>query len=273
MSICRRCVTTFGIAGLVFLFVFPVFATELKRYDGLVEPNRVVDLGSSVRGLVEQVYVERSDMVLKGDVMVHMESSVERAMVERATALAASMGDILLQEEKYAFAKRALERMQELLSSEAISTQARDRAQSEMAMARYSLQKVKENKKLARLDLKRAEALLDLRTVRSPLSGVVVERFVSTGEFIDAQPLLRIAEIDPLKVEVIVPAEVFGTIRPGEGAKVFLESANGKELLATIILVDKVIDAASNTFGVRLQLPNPDHKLVGGLRCKVQFSL
>jgi len=250
-----------------------ISAEDLPRYDGLIEPNEVVNVGSPVRGVVENVYVERSTIVNKGDVLIQMESSVERVMVERAKVLAEASGEIKIQREKHKFSSRAQARMQELFDSEAISSQAKDKAETEEAVAKFSLQKAEENRLLAEMDLKRTKALLELRTIRSPLAGVVVERFVSPGEFIDEQPLLKIAELDPLKVEVIVPAELFGTIKTGDKAKVYPNSSSGGDVLATVTIVDKIIDAASNTFGIRLKLPNPDYKLAGGLRCQVQFLL
>jgi hypothetical protein len=39
-----------------------------------------------------------------------------------------------------------------------------------------------------------------------------------------------------------------------------------------VTVVDRVVDAASGTFGVRLELPNPDYKLPGGLKCDIRFA-
>jgi hypothetical protein len=41
--------------------------------------------------------------------------------------------------------------------------------------------------------------------------------------------------------------------------------------VATVGIVDRVIDAASGSFGVQLELPNPEHRIPGGLRCRVRF--
>ncbi|HVE52441.1 MAG TPA: hypothetical protein VNB23_03535, partial [Ramlibacter sp.] len=43
--------------------------------------------------------------------------------------------------------------------------------------------------------------------------------------------------------------------------------------LATVTLVDRLIDGASNTFRVRMELPNGDHALPAGLRCKADLGL
>ena len=61
-----------------------------------------------------------------------------------------------------------------------------------------------------RTPLVHPEAQLALRTVRSPLSGVVVERYVNLGERVEERPLMRVAVIDPLRVELMVPTAMYG---------------------------------------------------------------
>ena len=124
---------------------------------------------------------------------------------------------------------------------------------------------------LDHLELERAQATLALRTVRSPVSGVVVERLKSPGEFVEDKPILRIAQLDPLRVEVIVPVGKFGTISTGMRAEVTPELARKRKYIAEVSIVDKVVDAASGTFGVRLELPNPGNFIPGGLRCSLIF--
>ena len=126
---------------------------------------------------------------------------------------------------------------------------------------------------LAKLELKKAQALLGRRTIKSPISGVVVERYVSIGEFVDSQPLLRVAQIDPLRVEVIVPSLMFGRIQPGTTATIIPELPEFGEHTATVTIVDRVIDSASNTFRVRLELPNPEDQVPSGLKCMVRFDV
>ena len=51
------------------------------------------------------------------------------------------------------------------------------------------------------------------------------------------------------------------------------EEPVGGEYRAEIVVVDRVVDAASGTFGVRLTLPNPNNEVLAGLRCRVDFGL
>ena len=113
--------------------------------------------------------------------------------------------------------------------------------------------------------------MLERRIVRSPISGIVVERMKSPGEVVEEEAILSVAQIDPLRVEVILPAALFGTIQPGTRATVVPEYPGDRVQTAEVTVVDRLIDAASGTFGVRLELPNPEHATPGGLHCQVSF--
>lgn len=249
----------------------PAAGDELVEFEGLIEPYEMVNVGAPVEGVVEQINVQRSASVRKGDPLIVLESSVERAAVERARVMAASMGDIALEKERLAFALRRHARVGQPLSSTAMSAEEKDQAATEVTLARARLQKAGEAILLARLDLERAQALLAQRTIKSPISGIVVERFIAPGEYAHNQPLLKLAQIDPLRVEVILPAEMFGRIRPGMKADVKPESRVDSSFDSIVVIVDRVIDPATGTFGVRLELPNPDYRLPSGLKCTVRF--
>jgi multidrug efflux pump subunit AcrA (membrane-fusion protein) len=70
---------------------------------------------------------------------------------------------------------------------------------------------------------------------------------------------------------VIAPADLYGSVQRGMRAEITPEAPGRGSFQAEVNVVDQVIDAASGTFGVSLTLPNPDHAIPGGLRCKVRF--
>ena len=111
-----------------------------------------------------------------------------------------------------------------------------------------------------------------MRTIRSPISGVVVARSRSRGEFVGQDPVLTVASIDPLSVELIVPVARYGSVKVGPFAEVMPEAPVGGIHRARVTIVDEVIDAASGTFGVRMELPNPNYEVPAGLKCKVRFA-
>lgn len=257
------------VLSLLGLCILPALALEVE-YDGIIEPHMVIELGSPTEGIVSKVNVDRSSLIKKGQILVELESSVERATVAKASAMAKFDGAIALQKAQLDFVKRVHERVKQINT---ISTHDKDQAATDIVLTGFRLKKAREDSALAKLELKKAHTLLNLRMVKSPISGVVINRYISPGEYINSQPLLRVAQIDPLRVEVIIPAQIFGKISPDMTATIIPELPMYAEQTATVTLVDKVIDAASSTFGVRLELPNSDYELPSGLRCRVRFEI
>ena len=262
--------TIFNLILAAMLLLATAVCAETVEYDGLIEPNVVVDIGAPAEGIVARVTVDRSSSVKKGQILVQMNSSVERAVLEKAEAMATFDGEIDLQQTQRAFAIRAHDRFRQL---KGIANHDKDQAATEIIRAGHRLKKAREKSTLAKLELQKARAILNRCSIKSPISGVVVERYVSPGEYVNNQPLLRVVQIDPLQVGVIVPAQMFGRIIPGMTATIVPELPEYGEQTATVTIVDKVVDAASSTFGVRLELPNVEHQMPSGLRCRVRFEI
>ena len=257
------------LTALLLIWGAPVWS-EVVEYDGLIEPYEVVEIGAPAEGIVAKVTVDRSSPVKKGQTLVELESSVEWAVLRKAKIMASFDGEIGLQKAQLAFSKRVHERIKKL---EAVSTHEKDQAATEIALTGFRLEKAREKRTLANLELKRAQAVLARRSIRSPISGVVVDRYVTPGEYVNTQPLLRVAQIDPLRVEVIVPARMFGKISPGMSATIIPELPEYGEQTAIVTIVDKVFDSASSTFGVRLEMPNAEYQIPCGLKCLVRFEI
>lgn len=252
-------------------FSVSALASDPPSLDCLLEPYVVVEVSSAVEGVIEKIHVDRNDVVKQGQLLVELDSEVEKTQVNLAKTRAALRTNIELRATELAFHQRNLERLRELYATDTISLHVKDQAETDTSKSRLQLRNAEDGQRLAQLELEKAEAILALRTMRSPIDGVVVARNKVAGEFVEDQSILRIAQLDPLKVEVIVPVEMFGSITAGMLAQVQLEYYSDPTQTAIVTLVDKVIDPASGTFDVRAELPNPGHIIPSGLRCTVQF--
>jgi multidrug efflux pump subunit AcrA (membrane-fusion protein) len=112
---------------------------------------------------------------------------------------------------------------------------------------------------------------LNLHRIHSPLTGVVVERLLNPGELARQTPLLKLAQVNPLRVEVFAPLSLLGKIKTGMKADVRSEGADQATYSAKVTVVNPVVDSASGTFGVRLEMPNPNNTIPAGLACTVVF--
>jgi membrane fusion protein, heavy metal efflux system len=239
----------------------------------LIEPHRVIDVGSPVVGVVESVNVERGDRVTKGDVIAVLRADVERAAVNVAATRAKVAAEVQAAQANYDLARQKYSRAVELRRQNFISAQALEQARAEADVAEQRLAQAKEQRGISARELQLAEAQLGMRTIRSPVTGVIVDRFMSGGERVEEKPIVRVATVDPLRVEVVVPAALYGTIAAGSMLTVTPELPTATPRQARVTLVDSVIDGPSNTFRVRLEMPNPNYELPAGLRCKVDLGL
>jgi len=242
--------------------------TMARTVGCLIEPDRVADIGSQVIGVVERIHVEPGDAVKKGQTLIALRSDIERANVAVAATRSLVDSEVLAAKASLVLAEQKVQRAEALVAQKFISSQSLDQSLGEAEVARQKLQQVSSQQKIWGQERVVAEAQLGLRSVRSPFSGVVVERFVNPGERVEQSPMLRLAVINPLRVELLVPTALYGRLAKGDQVSVMPELPGAASMMATVQHVDRVLDAASNSFRVRLSLPNPDNKLPAGLRCR-----
>lgn len=242
-------------------------------FDCLLEPSQTVEIRSAVEGLILRIHVQRGDEVKVGQTVVELDAALERSALAVARFRAQADGRITASKNRMEYAQRKTRRSDELHGGNFLSAQARDESETERKLAEAELKEALENQELARLELQRSLDQLNQKTLRSPFNGVVVDRMLHPGELAEAgagrKPILKLARMDPLRVEVVLPLATFGHLKQGTSARVKTEA--GHEYDAKVKAVDRVFDAASGTYGVQLELPNPNGKIPGGLRCRVDF--
>ena len=243
----------------------------LPELDCVIQPYEIAHVASPTEGVIKTLHAERNDLVSAGQVIVELEAEVEKASVALAHSKSEMTAEIELRQAALGFTERNGQRIASLYTQHAIPLHVKDEAATDTTKSRLQVRKALDALHLAQLELAKAQALLRRKTIRSPITGVVVERFKSVGDFADDQPIVKIAQLNPLTVEVIVPVEMFGTIVTGMVGDVVSEIPSIGPHTATVTMVDRVVDAASGTFDVRLELPNPNHEIPSGLKCFVTF--
>lgn len=245
----------------------------LSDVDCVIEPSHTIELGVAISGLLAESYFDRSDFVSKGEVMARLESRVERVALAIAEESADNTAGIELRKLTADFGNRTRLRNSKLLKTANISEQVMDQVSTEAKIAKLQVEQEMGLSRLSRLEVERARAALDRREIRSPISGSVTERYKSAGEYVDREPVYQIVQLDPLHVEVIVPVEYLGSVKPGMTASVVVQAPGFEDKVVDAVVrrIDAVADAASATFGVRLVMDNSDLKIPGGVRCRVDF--
>ena len=250
-------------------------AARAEDVECLIEAAQTVELRSPVVGLLEQVHVRRGDTVRAGQLLVTIESSLELSALATANYKAQAQGALQLARQKVSATGEKSQRLNSLFAEDFVSAQARDDAHAEWQLAQAELVTAEEAQQLARLEQRQAQDQLARRQLRSPFNGVVVDQYLYPGAVVDAgegkKPILKLAQTDPLAVQAVLPFRLFAQVKPGQPVQVLPEQPYGREIAATIRTVDRVIDAASATFGVVAELANPKQSLPAGIRCQLRL--
>ncbi len=240
--------------------------------DCLIEPSQVVRVNSGVEGVIQSIFVDRGDTVSRGQVVAQLRSDVDRAGAAAAQARANNPHSIRAAETRAAYLDAVRRRSEEV--SQYLAADAVEEAQSNARAAAEERQALAEDQRVAQLEYVQTQRILAEKTVRSPISGIVTERVMSPGEYRgpDASHIVTIAQVNPLHVEVFAPIAQLSSVQVGDSVTIFPEDPVGGEYQARVTVIDRVFDAASGTFGMRLELPNPDYSLPAGLRCSIQLT-
>ncbi len=246
MKVTKTFICLVTIAAHSSLLANPMDETQLGC---VLQPSSEIELSSSAEGVVATVSAERGDNIRKGQVLLTLASGAERAALEVA-------------KERAAFAERNVERNRELLNKGLLSGFERDELLTE--------------KQLADLTVEEVEVQLEQKTVRSPINGVVAKRYISEGEYVGSDSLMKLVALNPMHAEILMRSDYYGQIKPGMKVTVEVQGPAQSDLAdqtfeGKVIIVDRVIDAASTTFGVRVSIPNRQLKLPAGLKCRVAF--
>lgn len=245
------------------LMVNPEQSAREQVWDGALEAVDETILAAQTNARVVALPVDVGDRVAKGDVLVRF-SDVEQQSGRRSAAatVAAARADLRDAEASW---KRI------------------DAVYARGLVARAQLDSAVSRRDAARATLAAAEAALrsagqqaGYTVVRAPFEGVVTRRFVNVGEAVQSgppapQPLIALASLDALRVDVVVPQSAVGAIRASSRASILLDG--GKRLDAAKVTVFPYADPATHSFRVRVELPAGTAGLYPGMTVKVAFAV
>jgi RND family efflux transporter MFP subunit len=263
----------FAACGLWGSWTVPAAAQGAPNtYPCQVLASEHVELASPVTGIVEKLLVDRGSRVKAGQPVAQLRADVERANVALAEARANARSQREGKEKQAAYLDRKFKRNQELARRNLVSENDLDQYRTERDVAQHDATAAAEALAVAQMELMKARAELAIRTIVSPIDGIVTARKLAPGDLVAERPILMIEKVDPLYVETALPVTLLGSIKVGETAKVTFDAPGVRGRPVAVSLVDSVIEATSNTFGVRLVVDNASNEVPAGVKCRVQFD-
>ncbi len=254
--------------------VFSLRPALAETFDCIMEPAQKVKIGSSVTGILAEVKVERGDEVKAGQIVARLDTTVEQANLDLTKAQADSVEGIEAQRARVDLARKKLDRAAPLAQKGIDSRDKMEGLEADYEIAQRDLNSEMLKHHIAGIETERAEAALNLRVIKSPLTGLVIDKHLSVGEFVNQEAyIMTLVQLNPLFVEAYIPVSYYGKIPVGMIGTIRPAEPIGGIYKAPVTVVDHVFDAASATYSIRLELKNEGNFLPGGERCRVEFDV
>jgi RND family efflux transporter MFP subunit len=227
-----------------------------RLLDGTVEAVNQATMSAQTSGRIAEVFYDVDDYVEPGAAIVRFTNVEQQSALRQADAALAEAAARQKQ------ATEDFERVEGLHESGSASKREYDQALAsrEAANARVNA---------ARSAVETARQQVEYTLVRAPYAGIVTERHVEVGETIGVgQPLMSGLSLETLRIVVDVPQQVAAEVRKRRSA--FILTDEGR-VAATDVTIFPYAHSASNTFRVRLELPEGQFGLYPGMFVKVAF--
>ena len=235
---------------------------------GTVQALNTVLVRARVDGAIEEVLFKEGQIVSRGDVLVKLDPLPFEAQLRVNQAQLAK--DIASLDN----AKVDLQRYEELLKADSISTQVRDTARSLVAELTAAVANDAAQVDLARLSL-------SYTTIKAPITGRVGARLIDAGNIVhtaDANGLVVITQLSPIAVNFAVPQERLKDLRAAQAhgsipVTVLNDAGDPSENAGEVILIDNQIDTTTGTIHCKAQFSNASDTLWPGQFVTVRVAL
>ena len=217
-----------------------------RPYTGIVEENQAVAVSFTTMGTVKTVAVNEGQQVVKGQLIAQIDDTQARNVLAASEAAVSQAED-------------ALARYKQLHDKGSMSEVQWVEVVSKTAQAKSQLDAARKN--------------LEDCQLKAPQNGIIGKKSLSAGETaLPSQPVATILDINTVKIKVSVPEKEISDINADTKTSITVAAANAQTNGGKI---EKgiVADALTHTYDVRINVPNPNHKLLPGMAAEVSFLI
>ncbi len=280
----------------------PGSVEEALEYTGTTQPVQEATVRSQVDGQLRSLTVDVGDPVGAGEVLGQVDDTLLQVSVNEAQAELTSRQSEVAQAEaevsdvqtSYEEAKAELQqaqidanRLRQLANAGAISFQEAEQAELALSLAEQALRSAEQqirtreqavNAVKGRVEAQQAvvtqaQEQLSYTAVQAPFSGVVLEKNVEAGDYVQTgTDIVRIGSLDTIEVTVQLSELDLSRINPGQSVQVRFDALPGQEFTGQVSRIAPIADTVSRQLPVQITLPNPNGRIGGGLLARVQFT-
>jgi membrane fusion protein, multidrug efflux system len=260
------------------------------RVTGSLVADAQAEVSAETAGRIIETPVERGTKVAQGALLIRISPAETNAQLQEADANAAQIEarlgltagqpfdrmrvpDVMNAKASLDLAEAEFNRMRSLLDQKVISQSEFDQRRTQLEAARQGYQMAQNSADQSYQALEAARArralarkALDDTAVRAPISGLVVERLVSVGDYVTrGQRVATVVRVDPLRVELTVPEQHVSLIKAGQAVKLTVDAYPGEQFDATVKFVSPALRSDQRALMVEAVALNKDGRLKPGL--------
>lgn len=259
-------------------------------------PFQEVELHAKVAGYIKHIYVDIGDKVRIGQVLATLDIPELTAQVEGADAgvrqtqeqIIRAKSEVLRAQANYAAFHSAAQRLQQasdarpglIAEQELDDAQSKDRmAAAQVDSAKSALSATEQQLGVSRADQQHYSSLADYSRITAPFNGVITWRYADTGSLIQAgtsnansMPVVKLAEVNVLRLRVPVPESLAGFVKDGDSATVHVQ-ATGEKFTGEVTRSTASLDTSTRTMQVEIDVPNKNGKLTPGMYADVSLDI
>lgn len=221
-------------------------ARQGRRYSGTIEENTGTDVSFASVGTVDQVLVSNGQRVYKGQLLATLDATTLQNAYNASLSLLNQAQD-------------AYERMKQLYETNSIP-------EIQWVDVQSKLEQAKSSEQMAR------RALSDTRIV-APASGIITNKNLEPGQnVIPGLTVMKIVEIDKVKVNISVPEREVGAIGQSNEVEIVVSALGDAQFTGQVVEKNVTANALSRTYTIKASVNNPEHQLMPGMICEARVN-
>jgi RND family efflux transporter MFP subunit len=250
-------------------------------FDAELRPYQEVELHARATGYLDKILVDAGDQVKEGQLIAALDSPELQIDLQNAQAeQRRSQAEVDRVKAAYEAVQLELGRLEGAAKAQPdlIAKQDMDSSRLKTASAKAALDVATEEGNVAATSVKRFQTMLAYTKIEAPFAGVITRRYSDPGSLIQAgtssgsQPLVRLSQVDKLRVTFPVSASYVASVKPGDEAEVRIPVL-GQSFKAKVSRISQKVESATRTMEAQLDLPNPGGKLTAGMYATVMLKI
>lgn len=214
---------------------------------GFIEPNQGVSVSNEVTGIVTAINFKNGESVKKGDVLINIDATVQKANLKAQEVQLPSIRD-------------DYKRLAKLYIEHSVSAQNVQTAQSKYEAMLANIESLK--------------ATINLREIKAPFDGLLGIRNVNLGQYIsEGTKIIRLEDLSFMRVRFTVPQAKIGKIHLNQAISLTIEAFPDQIFTGAINAIEPVVNNQTGLITIQAELPNKDKLLRGGMFADVEIVL